>query len=521
MRNHVTASAIYPSRLWRRLFFTATSRDKSGLLGDIGMLNPLACHVSADLYAKIRQFGVSKPLSAGNCWVDVCSTLSTAIAAAARMNRLLHHLRASLPDHDSGGPTDGQLLESYIACRDEPSFAAIVRRHGPMVWGVCRRLISQHHDAEDAFQATFLVLVRKATAITPRAMVGNWLHGVAHQTARKASALAARRSVRERQVHDMPELETTSFDSWSDVQPILDEELARLPDRFRAVVLFCDLEGKTRKEAARQLSVPEGTVAGWLSRARAILAKRLARRGVVLSTGALTAMLVEYGVPANLPAALASSTIHAATLFAAGPVAAGAIPAPVVALSEGVLKTMMLKKLKLALVALLATGIVGTGVTGLAFQAAAGDDPKAKPTSEAKSAKLLVEPAGSDMELRQIKAELEKLRSEVDAFKKQAQATALVPTPEVKPEKLAIRVYSIKDLVKEDNNENSPAIIRVLTNIVQPNSWAQQGGSGSVEYFQVGKSLVISHTAEVHKEIETLLTLLRSELPREDAPRKK
>jgi RNA polymerase sigma factor (sigma-70 family) len=449
--------------------------------------------------------------------------------AAARMNRLLQHLRTTLPEPDGGGPIDGQLLDSYIAHRDEASFAALVRRHGPMVWGVCRRLLSVHQDAEDAFQATFLVLVRKATAVVPRSMVGNWLHGVAHHTALKARAMTARRSVREGQVIDMPDRETTLADSWSDLQPVLDQELTRLPERYRAVVLLCDLEGKTRKEAARQLGVPEGTVAGWLSRARAMLAKRLGRRGVLLSGGSLAAMLVEYGAPANVPAAVAASTIQAATLFAAGHVAAGVISTPVVALTEGVLKTMLLKKLKIALVVLLATGIVGTGVTGLAFQASAGDDPKAKPPVEKKAGKLIAEPTGADADLRQLKAEIEKLRAEVDSLKKQARSADSPPASDANPVKLSLKVYSVKDLVREINPADGPraaggprpSIVQIIINIVQPQSWSQQGGQGSVEYFDIGQSLVISQSAEVHKEIEILLTELRSALPKEDVPRKK
>jgi predicted DNA-binding protein (UPF0251 family) len=358
-------------------------------------------------------------------------------------------------------------------------------------------------------------------------MVGNWLHGVAHQTAIKARAMAARRAVRERQVIDMPEREATPPNPWPDVQPILDEELARLPERYRAVVLLCDLEGKTRKEAAHHLDVPEGTVAGWLARGRELLAKRLVRRGVLLTGGSLAAVLVEYGAPANVPAAVAASTIQAATLFAAGPMAAGVLSTPIVALSEGVLKTMLLKKLKTVLVVLLAAGIVGIGMSGLAYQASAGDDPKAKPPVESKTGTLLAEPAGPDADLRQLKAELDRLRAELDAFKKHVRPPEAVAALEAKPEKLTIKVYSVKDLVKEVGGRgqgpevSQPAIMRVITVVVQPASWNMQGGPGSVEYFDVGQSLVISQTAEVHKEIEALLTELRSALPREEVPRKK
>src|SRR5262249_27234943 len=154
-----------------------------------------------------------------------------------------------------------QLLEGYVRGREEAAFAALVRRHGPMVWGVCRRVLHSHQDAEDAFQATFLVLVRKAASVVPREMVANWLYGVARQTALKARATTARRRAREKQVTAMPEPPLEQQALWDDLQPLLDQELGRLPDKYRAVIVLCDLEGKTRKEAARHFRLPEGTVA--------------------------------------------------------------------------------------------------------------------------------------------------------------------------------------------------------------------------------------------------------------------
>src|ERR1700687_6021247 len=123
----------------------------------------------------------------------------------SKTSEVIHHLRRALLLRDGAGMTDGQLLACFLTQRDDAAFAALVRRHGPMVWGVCRRVLRDYHDAEDAFQATFLVLVRKAAAITSRAQLANWLYGVAHQTALKARATAARRQGRERQVTEMPE----------------------------------------------------------------------------------------------------------------------------------------------------------------------------------------------------------------------------------------------------------------------------------------------------------------------------
>jgi RNA polymerase sigma factor (sigma-70 family) len=295
--------------------------------------------------------------------------------AAGELSEVVGRLRRAVLRRDGPALTDGQLLECFLSSREEAAVAALVQRHGPMVWGVCRRVVCNHHDAEDAFQATFLVLVRKAASIVPREMVANWLYGVAHQTALKARATAARRRGRERQVTQMPEPAAAEQDQWHDLQPLLDEELSRLPDRYRAVVVLCDLEGKTRKEAARRLGVPEGSVAGWLARARTMLAKRLTQRGVALSGGALAAVVSQKAASAGVPLSVVSSTIKAATLFAAGQAAAGVISVKVAALTEGVVKTMLLNNLKLkaAMTVLLMASVAGLGVGGLFYQTQAAE----------------------------------------------------------------------------------------------------------------------------------------------------
>jgi RNA polymerase sigma factor (sigma-70 family) len=275
--------------------------------------------------------------------------------ATSPIGEVIQHLRRA-------GLTDGQLLEDFISHRDQVALAALVRRRGPMVWGVCRRVLRNYHDAEDAFQATFLVLVRKAASVVPREMVANWLYGVAHQTALKAKATAARRKGRERQMTEMPEPAGAEQEPWRDLQPLLDGELSRLPDKYRAVIVLCDLEGKTRKEAARQLGVPDGTVAGRLARARTMLANRLVRRGLALSGGFLAVVLAQTAASAGAPAAVTTSTITAASLVAAGQAtAAGLISARVAALTEGVLKAMLPTKLRGVLVALVLVAAVLVG----------------------------------------------------------------------------------------------------------------------------------------------------------------
>src|SRR5579872_4097016 len=282
--------------------------------------------------------------------------------ATSEMSGIIQHLRRAVLLRDGAGLTDWQLLEDYISRRDEAALAALVRRHGPMVWGVCRRVLRNYHDAEDAFQATFLVLVRKAVSIVSRELVANWLYGVAHQTALKARATAAKKNGRERQVTEMPEPATAEQDLWNDLQPLLDEELSRLPDKYRVVIVLCDLEGKTRKEAARHLGCPEGMVAGRLARARARLAKRLTQRGVALAGGALAAVMAQQAASAGVPYSVVDSSIKAASLLAAGKAAATrAISGKVAALTEGVMKAMLFSKLKTGIAIALILGFVATG----------------------------------------------------------------------------------------------------------------------------------------------------------------
>jgi RNA polymerase sigma factor (sigma-70 family) len=286
--------------------------------------------------------------------------------ATAQMNGAIPHLRRVALLQNGAGLTDGQLLECFLTRREEAAFEALVRRHGAMVLGVCRRVLQNAHDAEDAFQATFLVLARKATTLQLRAAVGNWLYGVAYHTALKARAATLRRRAKEAEVRSMPWREARTEPIERDWQPLLDHELSRLPDKYREPVVLCDLEGKTRKEAARQLGIPEGTLSGRLTTARRRLAKRLARQGWALSAGALTVALSQSAASACVPMPLALSTAKAATILAAGGTAAGIISAKVAALTEGVMKAMLITKLKMTGVFLLVVGLIAVSSGSLA-----------------------------------------------------------------------------------------------------------------------------------------------------------
>jgi RNA polymerase sigma factor (sigma-70 family) len=248
--------------------------------------------------------------------------------------------------------TDEELLDRFVSRRDAAAFEALVHRYGPMVLGVCRRLLQHLQDAEDAFQATFLVLVRKAASLGQRELLGNWLYGVAYRTALDARTATLRRRKREKQVSSMPEPEVhEDSDEWRDLRSFLDQELNRLPDKYRIPIVLCDLEGKTRQDVAERLDLPVGTLSGRLTTARKILAKRLARRGLALSGGALIAALSPSTASAAVPAPLVTSTVQAAT--------AGAVSSHAVALAEGVMKAMLMKKLMIA-TAVLLTVLAGT-----------------------------------------------------------------------------------------------------------------------------------------------------------------
>jgi Flp pilus assembly protein CpaB len=283
---------------------------------------------------------------------------------------LIHYLRRLPESENAQQLTDGQLLERYLRRRDEWAFVALVRRHAPMVLGVCRRVLRHADDAEDAFQATFLVLVRKAAAIGKRESVGSWLYKVAYRVSFRARQAAYKRRLVERQVALPTAREATADELWWELRTLLDEELARLPEKYRNSLVVCYLEGKTKEEAARQLGCPPGTISSRLARGREILRSRLAQRGVVVSAAGLATAMSSGSASAS--ASLVDSTVQAALAATSGKIAAGgAVSASVTALTEGMVRTMFLAKLKIVMVALLALGVAASGVGWVAMQARA------------------------------------------------------------------------------------------------------------------------------------------------------
>jgi RNA polymerase sigma factor (sigma-70 family) len=289
--------------------------------------------------------------------------------AQTQLGVVVRHLHRLFGTSALDEPTDHQLLDRFAAHRDEAAFEELLRRHGPLVLGVCRRLLPESHDADDVFQATFLVFVHKASSVRQGTSLGSWLYGVAYRLALKARAAAARRRVHERRRADMRQTSVTGEPAWDEVRPLLDEELARLPDRLRAPLVLCYLQGKTNAEAARELGRPPGSMSKLLARGRDLLRHRLARRGVALSSAAL-ALLVTQNAGAAVPAALGRATLMAGLAAASGMGVIGLVSARVVGLVQGGLRDMFLTNCKLVLALVLALGALGTGAGFLAAPAA-------------------------------------------------------------------------------------------------------------------------------------------------------
>ncbi len=277
---------------------------------------------------------------------------------------------ADVPDRD--------LLARFVAARDEEAFAEIVRRHGPMVLAACRRVTHHPHDAEDAFQAAFLVLARRAGHVARPELLANWLYGVAYRTA--LDARTARRRAEERLVPAAPEpAAPPPPDDTSELRRVIDEELAQLPDKYRTAVVLCDLEGLPRATAATQLGIPEGTLSSRLAHARKVLAERLTRRGVTASATAIAAALGRDALAATVPYTLTHTTLAIAvrTPLAVSPA--------VSSLTDGVLKTMLAHRLKQTFgIGLLLCGVIGVGTTlAQQFQTELPADPNALPPAVA------------------------------------------------------------------------------------------------------------------------------------------
>jgi RNA polymerase sigma factor (sigma-70 family) len=278
--------------------------------------------------------------------------------ATAQTGTILRHLR-QLAGGAAPERSDRQLLDDFAARRDEAAFTALVARHGAMVLRVCRRVLGHEQDAEDAFQATFLVLAGGAAKIRRREALAGWLHGVARRTAMKAKRTAARRRAREGRSRP-PAASASPGLMWEEVRAVLDEEVGRLAETFRSAFVLCVLEGKTGPQAAAVLGCKEATIYTRTNRARRLLQKALAARGIELAA-LLGALAVADGAARAAPAALVRSAVRFGLLVAAGEPVAAVIPSRIAALAAGVTRAMFFSKAKLATAVVVAVGLVVAG----------------------------------------------------------------------------------------------------------------------------------------------------------------
>jgi RNA polymerase sigma factor (sigma-70 family) len=308
--------------------------------------------------------------------------------------QLLDCIRRTMIRRDGGGLSDKQLLALFVKHREGDAFAALLNRHGPMVMGVCRRVLLNYHDAEDAFQATFLVFSRRAGTVNAQASIAGWLYRVAYRTALEARARIARRRGKELQVNDVPHPSIEPEEGQRELLALLDKELDGLPEKYRVPVVLCELEGCSHKEAARMLGIPEGTLSWRLSHAKKLLAKRLSRYGLAISCATLTAVMA----PETASACLRASTLKTV-------LSVGAVPANVLALTEGVMKAMFLTKLKITFCFAALALMTGVGATGLTYRATA-EQPR-------EVAQRADRPQADDLE--SLRLEIESLRKELRA----------------------------------------------------------------------------------------------------------
>jgi RNA polymerase sigma factor (sigma-70 family) len=302
------------------------------------------------------------------------------------MHAVVDFIHGLVVDSDLASQTDNELLRRFLASRDENAFEALVWRHGPMVLALCRRILRDPQDAEDAFQAAFLVLVRKAASIARPELLGNWLYGVASRTARAARAAAEKRRVKEAEA--VPREQPAQESPWQELQPFLDRELNRLPARYRIPLVLCHLEEKSRQEAARALGLPEGTLSSRLARGRALLAQRLMRWCPSVAGEVFLAGLGKQAIAAPL---VQATTRSGMSVLAGQPINTGLVSAQVALLSQVVLRSMLLTKLKIVAAVLCVGSLLAFAVGTAASRGFGAKDasPAAVGASESPSDSLM------------------------------------------------------------------------------------------------------------------------------------
>jgi RNA polymerase sigma factor (sigma-70 family) len=357
--------------------------------------------------------------------------------------------------------TDAELLQRWVVSLDEAAFEALLWRHAATVVGVCRRVLRDAHEAEDAAQAAFLALARKASSIGRRQAVAAWLYTVAYRAAVQARARLVRHAACGAHNLDALPARPAEDPAWRDLRPVLDEEVSRLPQKYRAVFVLCHVEGRTNAEAARELRCPVGTVLSRLSRARQRLRDRLTRRGVTLTAALFSTALIRDVAAASVPGGLVRSAASAAASAAAGKGLVGIVSAEAAALAEGVVKAMLVTKIKVAgIVMVLGAALLGGGAV-LTTRMEAGapaaqtqlapvaqnrrppgnDDNRPAPGDDARLKALL----------EQKELEITKLRDRIEALEKLAveqrsQLEALLKEKQLVPDRAAILDQEVQKL---------------------------------------------------------------------------
>jgi RNA polymerase sigma factor (sigma-70 family) len=313
--------------------------------------------------------------------------------AGRQVATVIRELLGRIAGNNGPGLSDDTLLQRFITQADEAAFETLMWRHGPMVWATCRRILAGSHDAEDAFQGTFLVLFRKARSVRKRVSVGSWLYKVAYRLCLHAQAQSARQPRRAGAAPEAGAYDDDPDPLGQEFLPILDEELNRLPEKHRAVLVLHYLEGKKVEQVAHELGLARGTVASRLARAKTILRSRLAGRGVALTTGPVAGVLSVRAEAAVVPDTVIHNTLQAAKLFTGGVTVAGHVATRAICLAEAALQPRLVIKAKVAALLVLA-GLLAAGTGVVAYQIPAGRQPGAgqrealvpgQPAEEAKS----------------------------------------------------------------------------------------------------------------------------------------
>jgi RNA polymerase sigma factor (sigma-70 family) len=428
-----------------------------------------------------------------------------------RTSGVIRQIARVFQDGTLAGLSDREILGRFVDGRDEAAFEALLARHGPMVLNVCRQILRDPNDAEDAFQATFLALACKAATLRIGESLGPWLYTVANRVAARARADRRRRGDRERSGGTIPEPEPARDESSDrdEIPRVVHEELGRLPERLRAPIVLCYLEGMTHDRAARQLRCPVGTVRSRLARARALLHGRIARRGLATSTVALGAVLASNARASSIPPPVAKSLVKIAAQLAVGTtlIDGCGVPARVTALLEGVLNVLRVKKLASSVVGLAVAGVVAA-TAGLSVFSASGQ-------------------TGQPVEARKIGGDGGRVAADPhETYVKTYYIGDLLPANEKgMPRQVTKRSLDGVTTDSQPRIDMSP-VVEIIACTIRPGTWTvndRRAGAGAqtvgqITPFYLSCSLIIRHTDVAHGEVADLLRKLRRLVHSRDNP---